>query len=312
MTVSIERVRSFWNANPCQHDLSIQEDRRAYFEEISRKRYEGREWHVPLVADFARFRGQAVLEIGCGIGTDGFEFARHGARYSAVDLTPESAAIARERFALFGVSGDIRVANAEEGLPFADASFDHIYSFGVIHHSPNPEAIVREMYRVLRPGGTFAVMLYNRSSINYRVEIMILRRLFRYLLYPSFMPKLLARLPGFDCEKLQGHRELLGRPLTREQWVSMNTDGPHCPLARVYNKAEAAELFSQFGPVEQEIWEFNTEHWSVLGKLVPETIARWIGRRAGWHRIIRGRRPVRDVGMSVEGSDRPRSVRGQA
>jgi ubiquinone/menaquinone biosynthesis C-methylase UbiE len=291
MTVTIEHVRSFWNANPCQSDLSSEQDRQAYFEDISRKRYQGREWHVPEVARFADFRGKDVLEIGCGIGTDGFEFATRGARYTGVDLTPESAALARERFSVFGVEGDIRVANAEEGLPFEDERFDHVYSFGVIHHSPRPEAIVREIHRVLRPGGTFNVMLYNRSSINYYVEIMVLRKLFRYLLYPSFMPRVISALTGFEQWKMEGHRQLLRRRLSHEEWVSMNTDGPHCPLARVYGQQEAAVLFRDFESVQQEVWEFNTDHWPLVGKLLPESLVRWIGGRAGWHRIIRGRKP---------------------
>src|SRR5437879_1070534 len=149
MSVNIAEVRNYWNANPCNADLSQQKDRRRYFEEISRKRFQRRDWHVPLVARFDSFRGKDVLEIGCGIATDGLEFARNGANYIGVDLTPQSIELAKERFGLFGVPGKFEVANAEERLPFPDATFDHIYSFGVIHHSPVPERIVREIRRVL-------------------------------------------------------------------------------------------------------------------------------------------------------------------
>src|SRR6266481_7746186 len=68
---------------------------------------------------------------------------------------------------MFGLPGRFETANAEEKLPFADNTFDHVYSFGVIHHSPAPERIASEIHRVLKKGGTFTVMLYNRSSINY-------------------------------------------------------------------------------------------------------------------------------------------------
>jgi hypothetical protein len=144
------------------------------------------------------------------------------------------------------------------------------------------------MRRVLRPGGTCTVMVYNRSSINYRIEIMFLRKLFRLALYPSFMPKLLATVTGFDEWKLRGHRKIMiekGR-LTKEQWVSMNTDGPFCPLAKVYGHREAAELFREFDAVRQEVWEFNTEHWSFVGRMIPTDVARRIGRSWGWHRMI--------------------------
>jgi ubiquinone/menaquinone biosynthesis C-methylase UbiE len=288
MSVSVTEVREFWNANPCQSTLSRESDRRQYFEEIARKRFQGREWHVPLVARFGDYAGKDVLEVGCGIATDGLEFAKRGARYAGVDLTPNSIEIAKERFALFGLEGKLQVANAEQELPFGNGSFDHIYSFGVIHHSPRTEAIVKEMHRVLRPGGSLTVMVYNRSSINYYVEIMLVRRIGRWMLYPKFMPHLISKVTGFDEWKLVGHREMLlkGR-ISKEQWISMNTDGPHCPLAKVYNKREADQLFQDFRNVTQEVWEFNTDHWPAIGRLIPTRLAQQIGRRYGWHRVIR-------------------------
>jgi ubiquinone/menaquinone biosynthesis C-methylase UbiE len=290
---NIADVRSFWNANPCQSRLSQEADRRRYFEEISRKRFEGRERHVPVIAKFDSFRGKDVLEIGCGVGTDGIEFARNGANYVGVDLTPNSVELTRERFLTFGVPGRFEVANAEEGLPLPDASVDHVYSFGVIHHSPAPEKIVREIHRILKSGGTFTVMLYNRNSINYYVEIMFLRKIFKWCLLPKFMPRLISAITGFDRWKLEGHRDLLKKRtnISKEEWISMNTDGPFCPLARVYDYNEAGALFGAFENVRQEVWEFNVDHWSFIGKAIPEFIAKWIGRRWGWHRIVCGRKP---------------------
>jgi len=286
-------VRSFWNANPCQSRLSQEAERRRYFEEISRKRFQGREWHVPIVAKFNSFHGKVVLEIGCGVGTDGIEFARNGANYTGVDLTLNAVELTRERFEVFGVPGRFEVANAEEGLPLPDASVDHVYSFGVIHHSPAPERIVGQIYRVLRNGGTFTVMLYNRRSINYYIEIMFLRRLFRWCLLPKFMPRLVAATTGFDRWKLEGHRDRLlkNKKLTKDEWISMNTDGPSCPLARVYDHDEAAALFGAFENVRQEVWEFNVDHWSFIGKAIPDSVVKWLGRRWGWHRIIYGQKP---------------------
>ena len=289
-TTDITEVKEFWNANPCQSDLSTAQDRRRYFEEISRNRYGKREWHVPTVAAFDQYSGKDVLEIGCSIATDGLEFAKHGANYTGVDLTPASIEMARERFRLFDVPGRFEVANAEERIPFPDETFDHAYSFGVIHHSPVPERIVKEIHRVLRKGGTFTVMLYNRTSINYYLEIMFLRKLFRHMLRPKFMPRLLASVTGFDQWKLEGHRETLTKKLTHEQWVSMNTDGPYCPLAKVYNHAEAADLFKDFVDVRQDVWEFNVDHWPGLAKILPKSAEHWVGRQWGWHRMIYGRK----------------------
>lgn len=170
MTAKLDDVRTFWDADPCQANLSHSEDRLRYFQEISDRRYGGRDWHVPMVAKFGAFRGKDVLEVGCSIATDGLEFAKSGANYVGLDLSPHSIELAKERFSLFGIPGRFEVVNAEEGLPFADGSFDHVYSFGVIHHSPSPEKIVQQIHRILRKGGTFTVMLYNRSSINYYIE----------------------------------------------------------------------------------------------------------------------------------------------
>jgi ubiquinone/menaquinone biosynthesis C-methylase UbiE len=293
MRANVEEVRAFWDANPCQARLSHADDRRQYFQEISDRRFGRREWHVPTVAQFGAFRGKKVLEIGCGIATDGLEFAKQGANYTGVDLTPQAIEMAKERFGLFGVPGNFEVANAEERLPFPDGTFDHIYSFGVIHHSPRPERIVSEMRRVLKPGGTFTVMLYNKNSINYCLEIMFLRKLFRWLLLPSFMPRLMASLTGFDRWKLEGHRKALTekKRISKEEWISMNTDGPFCPLARVYNREQAAALFRDFRNVRQDIWEFNVEHWSFVGRAVPDSVAKWLGRHWGWHRMIYGEKP---------------------
>jgi SAM-dependent methyltransferase len=292
-TAAISAVRAFWDSNPCQAALSAAEERRQYFEEISQKRYGGREWHIPIVAKFGAFAGKRVLEIGCGIATDGLEFARHGADYVGVDLTPRAVELARERFAIFEMPGRFEMVNAEQDLPFPDGSFDHVYSFGVIHHSPAPERIVGEIFRVLKPGGTFTVMLYNRTSINYYVEIMFVRKLLRWTLLPRFMPGVIAAITGFDRWKLEGHREILvkkGR-VSKADWVSMNTDGPFCPLARVYGWSDGGALFRSFREVRQEVWEFNVDHWPFFRTLIPDWLAKGLGRRWGWHRMIYGVRP---------------------
>ena len=291
MTEQIDDVRLFWDANPCGSTLSDLVERRAYFDDHERMRY-SLEPHIPEVARFAAYSGKDVLEIGCGIGCDGLQFARADARYVGVDLTPNGAGITKERLQIYGLPGETYVVDAE-ALPFDDASFDHVYSFGVIHHSPRTERIVDQIFRMLRPGGTVCVMVYNRSSINYYIEIMFLRKLFRLLLWPAFMPRLLAALLGFNREKLERHRALmLERPrMTKEQWVSMNTDGPDCPLAKVYNESEARALFAGFAEVRTEVRHFDRAHWSFLGKLMPDAFVRWLGKRWGWHRMVYARKP---------------------
>jgi hypothetical protein len=136
-------------------------------------------------------------------------------------------------------------------------------------------------------------MLYNRSSINYYVEIMFLRKLGRAMLRPRRAPAVLARVLGFPLEKLEGHRRnLLRNPRpTREEWVSMNTDGPDCPLARVYSAAEALALFRDFEDVRSDVHHFDRSHWPIVGELISDRVADAIGRRLGWNRMIYARKP---------------------
>src|SRR6266581_9174520 len=170
-----ERVRSFWQAHPCGTKFADAEPgTRHFYELVEKHRYE-KEWHIPLAADFASARGLRVLEIGCGLGTDGAQFAKAGADYTGIDLTEAAVQLARKRFQLDGLSGQFETADAEH-LSFADESFDLVYSHGVLHHTPDTTCAVREIHRVLRPGGRAIVMLYHRDSYNYRVGIRILRR----------------------------------------------------------------------------------------------------------------------------------------
>jgi 2-polyprenyl-3-methyl-5-hydroxy-6-metoxy-1,4-benzoquinol methylase len=289
---TIGEVRAYWSANPCGADQSEAGDRKRYFEEIEKRRY-AVEYHILQEGEFASFAGKHVLEIGCGVGTDGAQFARAGAAYSGVNIDAGSVALARERFALEGLPGGIHQMNAER-LEFPNGSFDHVYSFGVIHHSPNTDQIVREMFRVLRPGGTVTVMVYNKASINYWFEIMFLRKLFRLALVPPGAPTFLGALLGLDREKLRKHREIfLAERLTHERWVSINTDGPDCPLAKVYGAREACAMFASAGfqEISTRLRYFQTDHYGRLAGLFPRGFADWLGRVAGWHRYVRARKP---------------------
>lgn len=288
---SIEDVRAFWEDHPCARDTAHASEALDYFVGIERYRYT----NAPFIleaGEFDRFAGKRVLEIGCGLGTDGVQFARAGADYVGVDLTQAGVELARQNFAARNLHGEFLVADAEQ-LPFASNSFDHVYSFGVIHHTPNPNRIAGEIRRVLSPGGTVTVMLYNRTSINYYVEIMFLRRLGRTLLRPVWAPGLLARALRLPAEKLENHRtKLLANPHpTNEEWVSMNTDGPECPLARVYSAAEAKALFAGFEDVRTDVHLFDRSHWPFVGTLMSDRLATTIGKRFGWNRMVYARKP---------------------
>ena len=165
--IPIDRVQGYWNARPCNIRHSPKQvGTEEYFQEVEARKYMV-ESHIPAFADFARWRGKKVLEIGCGIGTDTMNFARHGASVTAVDLTEKSLEVARKRAEVFGLADRIRFfqANAEQLSSFVPVEqYDLVYSFGVIHHTPHPERVLEELRKYVKPGGTLKIMVYNRWS----------------------------------------------------------------------------------------------------------------------------------------------------
>src|SRR5213082_1393774 len=233
-----ERVRAFWQEHPCGSKFSDAEiGTREFFDRVEQHRYE-KEWHIPAAADFASTHGLSVLEIGCGVGTDGLQFARAGATYTGVDLTEAAVELARKNFESAGMPGQFRVSDAER-LDFTDESFDIVYSHGVLHHTPDIEAAVREIHRVLRPGGRAIVMLYHRGSYNYRVNIRLFRRMGAHLLKTETGLKLVHRLTGEAVESLREHARNLKEDaqsyLSPNEFLSQHTDSAGNPLARVYS-----------------------------------------------------------------------------
>jgi ubiquinone/menaquinone biosynthesis C-methylase UbiE len=116
-------------------------------------------------AQFPRYHGKKMLEVGVGMGTDFLQWVRSGAEAYGIDLTPEGVRHTLTRLELYGLTAkEVRVADAES-LPYSDNMFDLVYAWGVIHHSPNTEKALAEIVRVLKPGGTAKIMVYNRHSL---------------------------------------------------------------------------------------------------------------------------------------------------
>lgn len=292
----LKDVEKFWSANPCNSSLGKSRDRLRWFQEIEADRY-ANEPHILEITNFEEFREKSVLEIGCGVGTDGRRFAHAGANYIGINLDNGSARLSREAMDIFCLPAKILQMDAERPA-FKDGSFDHVYSFGVIHHSPHPEKIVSGIHRLLKPGGTITIMLYNRRSINYYFEIMFVRKIFRILLIPASAPRVFSRLVGLSEEKLRRHREIMvGETMTPERWVSINTDGPDCPLARVYSRAEGTELLEShgFSGVETCVRFFDKRHYGRLSKFFSPAVVRWLGDRWGWHLILKAEKPPKEA-----------------
>jgi ubiquinone/menaquinone biosynthesis C-methylase UbiE len=281
-----ERVRAFWQANPCGTKFAgAPPGSRRFYELVEEHRY-AKEWHIPLAAGFASAHGLKVLEIGCGLGTDGAQFARAGADYTGVDLTDAAIELARKRFDLFSLSGTFSTADAEN-LDFNSDSFDLVYSHGVLHHTPDAPRAVREIHRVLRPGGRAVVMLYHRDSYNYRVNISMLRRAGAHLLRWESGIKLVHGVTGEPLDSLRRHAQQLKRDqdgyLEPDEFLSQNTDGPGNPLARVYSRAEARELFKDFSQIALRTYFLNKRWLPVVGSLLSRSLESRLAARWGWH-----------------------------
>ena len=158
-----QNMCDFWQGHPCGEIYVSGRSRREQLEEHSRRRY----MLEPYISAFARFEegaGKDVLEIGTGMGADHLEWARHDPRrLFGIDITAKAVELTEERLRLFGFQPQVGVADAED-LPFEDAAFDIVWSWGVLHHTPETERAIREVRRVLRPGGRASIMIYHHPS----------------------------------------------------------------------------------------------------------------------------------------------------
>ena len=150
LTHELENVQQFWNTEACgTHFIEEAANKKEFYDQYAHFRYRTA-WHIPELIPFAEANGKKVLEIGCGNGVDAVQFARHGALYTGVDLTEAAINATREHFSLRGLAGQFQIENAEN-LSFQDNSFDMVYSYGVLHHTPTPETAFEEVRRVLKP-----------------------------------------------------------------------------------------------------------------------------------------------------------------
>jgi ubiquinone/menaquinone biosynthesis C-methylase UbiE len=242
MSAEKQAVRSYWEAAPCGAKLADAEPGSPdFYAQVEQERYR-REPFIPAFAEFDRWRGRRVLEIGVGVGSDFVRFVRAGADATGLDLTEAAIDLVRRRLELEGLSAHLQVADAES-LPFEDRSFDLVYSWGVLHHTPDTARAVEEIRRVLRPDGEARIMLYSRRS---------------WLAYGLWLRYALAR----------------GRP--RRTLADVVANHMESPGTKAYTQAELTRLFARYSSVSFR--RFVTPY----DRRVAGPLTRLTGERLGW------------------------------
>jgi len=254
-----------WDQDACGSHYVVEaaEGTLEWYLEAERYRYGTYAPWMHDVMEFAQHRGERVLEIGAGLGTDLAQFAIHGAATTDLDLSAGHLEHAQRNFALRGLKGEFRHGDGEQ-LPFEDATFDVVYSNGVIHHTPNAAGVVREIRRVLKPGGKAIVMVYAENSWHYWRE-QVLR---------------------LGLEQRQLEARSMGWIMSGA--VEISSHGQR-PLVKVYTRARLRRLFSDVGFRSIRI----TQRQMVAGEL-PQALS-WVplsfaGRLLGWNLILKGLR----------------------
>jgi len=270
---SIERVREYWNSRPCNLRHSPEPvGTRQYFDQVEARKYLV-EPHIPGFAQHQRWAGKRVLEIGCGLGTDTINFARAGARVTAVDLSSRSLDLARRRAQVFGLEDRVEFveANAERLSEFVQpAEFDLVYSFGVIHHTPHPERALEQIRtHYTGPQTTVKLMVYHRWSW-----------------------KVFAIL----------FREAHGAFWRLDEAVARNSEAQTgCPVTYTYTRRSVRQLFELSGFAVDDLFVDHIFPYRVQDyvqyryvkalpfRWLPEPANRALERRLGWHLCVTAR-----------------------
>jgi len=265
MPASIDAVAAYWNKRPCNIRHSDKPvGSKAYFEETEARKYFV-EPHIPAFADFKAWYGKTVLEIGCGIGIDTVSFVRAGAAVVAADLSDESLRIAESRLRAGLLSAILVHGNAEE-LLWPPRTFDLIYAFGSIHHSPSPDNILTNARRCVKPEGILRLMVYNKFS--WKV-------LWIFLKY------------GY------------GRFWKLDELIQKYSEAQTgCPVTRTYSKKSVTELLKRNGWEVQSITIDHIFPYSIpeykqyrfkkvwYFRWMPKKVFRWLETHFGWHLLV--------------------------
>lgn len=273
----IDVVRNYWNRQPCniKHSTKILGSKE-YFEDVTTRKYFV-EPHLPMFADFASVQNKKILEVGCGIGTTTMSFVQHGATVTAVDLSEKSLELAKTRAEVYAVTDKVTFyqANAEQLSQYIPKEqYDLIFSFGVIHHTPNPELVLTQLNGFLKPGGKIKLMVYHRYSW-----------------------KVLGIILKYGKGRFYNAKKIIAR-------YSEAQTG--CPVTYTYTKAEIKQLLAKYGFETEEIKVHHIFPYKIKDyiqyryvknwyfRYMPKKLFEFLEGKFGWHLCVEAKK-VQDV-----------------
>ncbi len=263
--MSIDTVKNFWNSRPCNIRHSTREvGTKEYFDDVQRRKYFV-EPHIPEFAQFDLWWDEKVLELGAGLGTDSINFARNHAKLTCIELSEKSIELCKKRFEVYKLKANFYLGNAEqlsEIVPIEE--YDLIYSFGVIHHTPNPEKVLSEMKYYMGEKTEARIMLYSKYS--WKAFENFIRSGWRF---------------GFNFKKTI-------------QYFAEAQSG--CPVAYTYSARELKELLKDFEIVSMNkahIFPYKVKDYvnyvykkRFIFRIMPKRFFSWLESVLGWHWLI--------------------------
>lgn len=267
LSADLREIQKQWDANPCGASTVAAEapESAQFYRAVRTHRYQVYGPWFDQVMQFDAMTGLDILEIGVGLGSDHYRFAQNGNRMTALDLSREHLRHTNRHLSFEGLSTEAVYGNAEQ-LGFASESFDAVYAFGVLHHTPNIDAALQQVHRVLKPGGTALIGLYHRDSWFFWIQTLLVNGLLEGGLWRKGFRKLMSEI---------------------EYRVDRDSA---MPLVRVYSRRQVRKLCHRFSSVEIRTCHVEASHFGRLGPLlrgVPRgRMERWLGW-GGWYVVAR-------------------------
>lgn len=261
LTAANNAAISQWTHRPCGALDGFDEYTLEYFQAVERNRYEEYAPWMRHFVSFDAFAGQKVLEVGVGQGTDLVQFAKGGAEVFGIDITERHLDLAERNFALRGMHAELQRATAA-AIPFADDSFDLVYSFGVLHHTDDTVRCISECRRVLKPGGVMLLGLYHTFSVFHAYTILV----------NGVLRGRLHRL---------GYRGLMSR-------IESGADGVTiAPLVKTYSRGQLRHILEDFREVRFDVRHLSASDFGKFKYVLPASLVELAGRHVGWYLFAR-------------------------